>query len=188
MKNKLLSLTLSIIMIAASVIPCFASTRLERPVIDEVDVGKNSIKIDWQYIYGSMEYDIYRSTSPSKNYKYICTTEESWFRDYEVKKGTRYYYKVKAISWDGDSDSRMSKWRSGKIKISATKHNSSSNSSTSSSSRYTTSVTTQSYTVYITNTGAKYHRYGCRYLRQSCIPISLNDAKFYGYSACSVCW
>ena len=188
MKKKSLSLILAIILVASSIIPCFAASRLERPVISEVDVGKRSIKIDWQYISGAMEYDIYRSTSPSKNYKYICTTEESWYRDYEVKKGTRYYYKVKALSWDGDADSRMSKWRSGKIKISAAKHNSSSSASTSSLSKYATSGITQSYTVYITNTGAKYHRYGCRYLRQSCIPISINDAKLYGYSACSVCW
>jgi len=32
-------------------------------------------------------------------------------------------------------------------------------------------------TVYITNTGSKYHRSGCRYLSKSCIPISLDNAK-----------
>ena len=46
----------------------------------------------------------------------------------------------------------------------------------------------QSQTVYITNTGEKYHRLGCQYLRQSCISISLNDAKRQGYTACSRCW
>jgi len=35
----------------------------------------------------------------------------------------------------------------------------------------------QEITVYITNTGSKYHRAGCRYLNKSCIPISLDDAK-----------
>lgn len=42
-------------------------------------------------------------------------------------------------------------------------------------------------TVYITRTGSKYHRSGCRYLRQSRIPISLSEAKRRGYGACSVC-
>lgn len=42
--------------------------------------------------------------------------------------------------------------------------------------------------VYITRTGEKYHRYGCRYLRQSCIPISLNTAISTGYDACSICY
>ena len=41
-------------------------------------------------------------------------------------------------------------------------------------------------TVYITRTGKKYHRDGCRYLK-SRIPISLKDAKAKGYTACSVC-
>lgn len=40
--------------------------------------------------------------------------------------------------------------------------------------------------VYITKTGAKYHRAGCRHLRKSSIPISLSDAQS-GYSPCSVC-
>ena len=38
-----------------------------------------------------------------------------------------------------------------------------------------------SITVYITRTGEKYHRNGCRYLSQSRIPISLSDAKAQGY-------
>lgn len=42
-------------------------------------------------------------------------------------------------------------------------------------------------TVYITKTGKKYHRAGCRYLKKSCIPISLKKAKAYGYGPCSVC-
>ena len=45
---------------------------------------------------------------------------------------------------------------------------------------------TQTVTVYITRTGTKYHRPGCRYLRQSKIPISLKDAKQH-YTPCSVC-
>jgi hypothetical protein len=42
-------------------------------------------------------------------------------------------------------------------------------------------------TVYITETGTKYHRDGCRYLSKSKIPISLSDAKARGYTPCSVC-
>jgi hypothetical protein len=42
-------------------------------------------------------------------------------------------------------------------------------------------------TVYVTNTGKKYHEDGCRYLKQSKIPISLSDAKEQGYAPCSVC-
>ena len=45
----------------------------------------------------------------------------------------------------------------------------------------------ESVTVYITRTGAKYHRAGCRYLSKSMIPISLKDAVARGYAPCSVC-
>jgi competence protein ComEC len=46
---------------------------------------------------------------------------------------------------------------------------------------------TKQQTVYITNTGKKYHTATCRYLSHSKIPISLKDAKAQGYTACSVC-
>ena len=42
-------------------------------------------------------------------------------------------------------------------------------------------------TVYITRTGSKYHRGGCRHLRSSRIPTALTDAKKMGFGACSVC-
>ncbi|WP_027399174.1 hypothetical protein [Anaerovorax odorimutans] len=42
-------------------------------------------------------------------------------------------------------------------------------------------------TVYITKTGSKYHRDGCRYLRQSKISISKSEAINQGYTPCSVC-
>ena len=42
-------------------------------------------------------------------------------------------------------------------------------------------------TVYVTKTGKKYHRDGCRYLSKSQIPISLSNAKTQGYGPCSVC-
>ncbi len=45
----------------------------------------------------------------------------------------------------------------------------------------------QSITVYITDTGEKYHRSGCRYLKKSKYAISLSDAKAQGYDPCSVC-
>lgn len=41
-------------------------------------------------------------------------------------------------------------------------------------------------TVYVTRTGAKYHRSGCQYLRRSRIPIALKEAK-QSYGPCSVC-
>lgn len=42
-------------------------------------------------------------------------------------------------------------------------------------------------TVFVTNTGAKYHRDGCQYLRHSKIAIHIDSASGSGYSPCSVC-
>ncbi|HCF71894.1 MAG TPA: hypothetical protein DER33_09995 [Syntrophomonas sp.] len=44
----------------------------------------------------------------------------------------------------------------------------------------------QEVTVYVTRTGEKYHRDGCRYLAKSRIPMSLSAAK-RSYGPCSVC-
>jgi hypothetical protein len=51
----------------------------------------------------------------------------------------------------------------------------------------TTTTAGEGPTVYVTDTGSKYHRDGCRYLSKSRIPISLGDAKAQGYGPCSVC-
>ncbi len=42
-------------------------------------------------------------------------------------------------------------------------------------------------TVYITRTGIKFHRFGCRHLRYSAIPINRADAIARGYAPCLVC-
>ena len=47
-------------------------------------------------------------------------------------------------------------------------------------------VNPQEKIVYVTNTGSKYHRDGCRYLRESKIPMNYSDA-IKSYTPCSVC-
>jgi len=41
--------------------------------------------------------------------------------------------------------------------------------------------------VYITNTGTKYHRHGCRYLSHSHYKKTLRWVKSHGYKPCKVC-
>ena len=57
----------------------------------------------------------------------------------------------------------------------------------SKSKKSTKNSVASNYTVYITRTGSKYHRSGCRYLRRSMIKTTKNDAVSIGYSACSIC-
>lgn len=44
-----------------------------------------------------------------------------------------------------------------------------------------------SRTVYITNTGSKYHSGGCRHLKKSKIAIGYDEARSQGYEPCGVC-
>ena len=46
--------------------------------------------------------------------------------------------------------------------------------------------TPEQITVYVTRTGQKYHRDGCRYLSRSKIPMSLKEAA-KRFTPCSVC-
>lgn len=64
-----------------------------------------------------------------------------------------------------------------------------SSSSSGSSGGITSSTSdTQSVTVYITNTGSKYHKNGCQYLRESKNAVTLTQAKSWGYTPCSRCY
>lgn len=45
----------------------------------------------------------------------------------------------------------------------------------------------QEVKVFVTDTGAKYHRETCRYLRLSKSELTLDSAKVKGYTACKVC-
>ena len=42
-------------------------------------------------------------------------------------------------------------------------------------------------TVYVTNTGEKYHRGSCKYLAKSKNAVELSDAINQGYGACKIC-
>lgn len=46
---------------------------------------------------------------------------------------------------------------------------------------------TKTETVYITKTGKKYHRNGCRYLSQSKIKTTVKEAQANGYTPCKIC-
>jgi len=61
--------------------------------------GKRSIKVKWKHVSGAGGYKIYRATKKSGKYKEVKTiskgSAESW-TNRKLKKGKRYYYKVRA--------------------------------------------------------------------------------------------
>ncbi|WP_338536796.1 hypothetical protein [Helicovermis profundi] len=52
---------------------------------------------------------------------------------------------------------------------------------------YRFNFNTENKIVYITNTGSKYHYKNCIHLRQSSIPININEAIKKGYTPCENC-
>lgn len=61
--------------------------------------------------------------------------------------------------------------------------------STTSSTPVKTSVqNTNSAIVYVTNTGKKYHKPNCSYLKKSKIQMNLSEAQSEGYTPCSRCY
>lgn len=68
------------------------------------------------------------------------------------------------------------------------KNNKISASSTSNATVKTTAQNINSAIVYVTNTGKKYHKANCSYLRKSKIQMNLSEAQSQGYSPCSKCY
>lgn len=174
MKKRLFSIIIVVFMFLGSAVPTFAATRLDRPVIDTITAKTSGIKISWDSVDDADSYYVYRSTSKDGKYKRIADTEDCVYQDSSAKQGKKYYYKVRAIS-DGEyTNSYLSKWRSAKIKKTTAKSLASSGG-------------TSSETVYITETGSKYHSAGCRTLHDSCIKTTLSKAKSAGYEPCGIC-
>lgn len=73
------------------------------------------------------------------------------------------------------------------LNIKPVKDSSSSSTGSGSGNAAAGASDTNERTVYITDTGSKYHRSGCRYLSRSEHAVSLSDALARGYDACSVC-
>lgn len=96
-------------------------------------------------------------------------------KDYWYNQGKETGYKL------GKSDAKK--------EFNANKYNSEASSESSGKSNVESSSSTEnSITVYITNTGSKYHKANCSYLRESKIAISLSEAKSRGYTPCSRCY
>ncbi len=76
-----------------------ATPTLSKPVMKTLKAGSKSITVRWNKVSGAYGYKIYRSTKKSSGYKLVKTITKgstvSW-KNTGLKKGTRYYYKVKA--------------------------------------------------------------------------------------------
>ena len=67
-----------------------------RPAVS-VTLSSGKPKLSWKAVDGATKYEIYRATSKSGTYSLMKTTISVAVTDIGAKKGTTYYYKVRAI-------------------------------------------------------------------------------------------
>ena len=77
--------------------------------------GKTTAKITWSKVEGATKYTVYRATSKNGKYKKIGTSKTTSYKDKNLKKGKKYYYKVVANASDSTYDSAKTSAKSVKI-------------------------------------------------------------------------
>lgn len=75
----------------------FYVRKLHAPSRLRVATGKRKNTISYRKAQGAMYYQIYRSTRRSGGYRQVASTSRTSFRDRSVKRGNRYYYKVRSV-------------------------------------------------------------------------------------------
>lgn len=89
--------------------------KLKTPSITVRKVSAKYSKINWGKVTAANKYEVYRSTKKGSGYKKIKTVQGTSFVDKNVKKGVRYYYKVKAIDTSKKYNSKYSSVKSVRI-------------------------------------------------------------------------
>lgn len=75
----------------------FTVKKLPRPSFIKTVSSKRKVTVTWGKVSAASKYKVYRSLYKSKKYKLVKTTKYRKFVDKKVKKGKRYYYKIRAV-------------------------------------------------------------------------------------------
>ena len=71
--------------------------KLTAPSKLKVSAGKRKVTLSWKKASGAKKYEIYRSSKKKSGYKKIATTTKTKYENKKLKKGARYYYKVRTL-------------------------------------------------------------------------------------------
>lgn len=71
--------------------------RLGKPASVGLKTGRGKVTVSWAKDPDAQKYQVYRSTKKSSGYSRFATTAKKSFVDKKVKKGKRYFYKVRAV-------------------------------------------------------------------------------------------
>jgi hypothetical protein len=75
----------------------FKVKAMPKPTKLKVVAGKKRVTVSYKKSAGAQKYEIYRSVKKGSGYKKIATIKGAKYTDKKVKKGKRYYYKVRAV-------------------------------------------------------------------------------------------
>jgi endonuclease YncB( thermonuclease family) len=152
----------------------FASDMVFGKVVTIKDLGKDK--------YGRTIGDVLLPDGTNLNKELVVAGYAWWYRQYsndkELEQKEQEARSSKKGLWADSKPIAPWDWR----------HNPTNQTDSNSSSQNTSATEKASNNdtvVYITETGSKYHNYGCRYLKSS-IPIKLSEASTR-YTPCSVC-
>lgn len=73
------------------------------------NVSKNYIKVSYGTVKNAKKYQIYRAEKSNGSYKLVKTTTAKSYIDYNIRAGTTYYYKIKAVGTSQFLPSNLSK-------------------------------------------------------------------------------
>ncbi|MGI6721131.1 MAG: fibronectin type III domain-containing protein [Anaerovoracaceae bacterium] len=76
-------------------------TVLNAPRIKARRYSKRAIKVSWKKVPGARGYKVYRTTKKHGRFKKVATVRKTAFINKKLKKGKRYYYKVRAYRMAG---------------------------------------------------------------------------------------
>ncbi len=106
MRKFLISLFACIMVISIMSVVSFAASKPSAPSINSyTPINSSSIKIGWNKVSGAAKYRVDRRKSDESNYKTLtssCTSTS--YTDNGLKAGSKYYYRIYAISNTGTSN------------------------------------------------------------------------------------
>lgn len=80
------------------------------------NVNATKLKLSWNAVTGADKYEIYRSKKKNGSYKKVATVKKTSYLDKKLTTGTRYYYKIKAVTGSVSSDFSAVKGRKPRLK------------------------------------------------------------------------
>lgn len=93
--KKLISTALATVMVASTLavggFTASAAAAVKKPTKVKVANTEHTLKVTWKKVKGATKYKVYRGG------KLVATTKKASYKDYSVKAGKKYTYKVKAV-------------------------------------------------------------------------------------------